>query len=190
MMQRGLAGNVFGLDTVSEFQVVTSGGQAEFGRALGGYFNVITRSGTSTLHGGVYGFLRNQRLNAANPLSRSTLPLTQGQFGASVGGPVVRDRTFFFTNYEGRRLNTDGILTIAPASAAAINTKLAVSGYGGPLLTIGTGATTLYQTTVHTDNAFARADHRFTQRDDFHHALQPVSAGCNQRAWSRRVSPL
>lgn len=163
----GLAGNVFGLDTVNEFQVVTSGGQAEFGRALGGYFNVVTRSGTSALHGGVYGFLRNHRLNAANALSHSTLPLTQGQFGASMGGPIMRDRTFFFTNYEGRRLNTNGILTIAPASAAAINTKLIASGYGGPLLAVGAGLTTLYPTTLHTDNAFARIDHRLTQRDDF-----------------------
>jgi hypothetical protein len=161
----GLAGNVFGLDTVSEFQVVTSGGQAEFGRALGGYFNVITRAGGNDLHGSVYGFLRNQRLNAANALSRSTLPLTQGQFGASVGGPIVRDHTFFFTNYEGRRLNTNGIITIAPASAAAINTRLQSVGYSGALLTVGNGATTLYPTTVHTDNFFARADHHLSSRD-------------------------
>jgi outer membrane receptor protein involved in Fe transport len=163
----GLAGNVFGLDTVREFQVVTSGGQAEFGRASGGYFNVVTQSGTGALHGSVYGFLRNQRLNAANALSRSTLPLTQGQFGASLGGPVVRDRTFFFVNYEGRRLNTNGIVTINPVSATTINTRLRALGYGGPLLTVGTGATTLYPTTVHTDNGFARLDHRVSDRDAF-----------------------
>ena len=78
----------------------------------------------------------------------------------------MRDRTFFFANYEGRRLNTDGILTIAPASAGAINARLIASGYGGPLLAVGSGATTLYPTTLHTDNAFARVDHRFTQRDE------------------------
>ena len=163
----GLAGNVFGLDAVREFQVVTSGGQAEFGRALGGYFNVITRSGTDALHGSAYGFLRNQRLNAANALSHSTLPLTQGQFGGSVGGPIAHDRSFFFGNYEGRRLNTDGIITVAPASAAVIDARLVAVAYGGPLLGVATGATTLYPTTVHTDTAFARVDHRISQRNDF-----------------------
>ena len=74
----GVAGNVFSMDVVREFQVVTSGGQAEFGRALGGYFNLITKSGTNQLHGTAYGFLRNQRLNADNALSGSKLPLTQG----------------------------------------------------------------------------------------------------------------
>jgi hypothetical protein len=162
----GLAGNVFGLDAVREFQVVTSGGQAEFGRALGGYFNVITRSGTNALHGSVYGFLRNQRFNAANALSRSTLPLTQGQFGGSAGGPIKHDHTFFFGNYEGRRLNTDGIITVSPTSAAMIDQRLVAVGYGGPLLGVGTGATTLYPTTVHTDTAFARVDHRISQRND------------------------
>ena len=84
----GVVGNVFGMDAVSEFQVVTSGGQAEFGRATAGYFNLITRGGTNFLHGTVYGFLRNQQLNADNALSGSKLPLTQDQYGASLGGPI------------------------------------------------------------------------------------------------------
>ncbi len=163
----GVAGNVFGMDVVSEFQVVTSGGQAEFGRAMGGYFNLITRSGTNNLHGAAYGFLRNQRLNAENALSRSKLPLTQGQYGASVGGPIRRDRTFAFGNFEEQRLNTDGIVTITPANAAQINARLIATGYPAPLLSVGTGPTTLYPTTLHTDNAFVRGDHRFSQRDQF-----------------------
>ena len=73
---------------VDEFQVVTSGGQAEFGRALGGYINVVTKSGTNTLHGDLYGYFRNQRFNAANALSNTALPLTQAQYGASLGGPI------------------------------------------------------------------------------------------------------
>jgi outer membrane receptor protein involved in Fe transport len=163
----GLAGNSYGLDVVSQFQVVTSGGQAEFGRALGGYFNIITRSGTNQLHGTAYGFLRNQRLNANNALSGSKLPLTQGQFGASLSGPIERDKTFFFANYEGRRLNTDGIITITPANAAVINAKLNAIGFTGPRVTVGTGPTSLYPTTVHTDNGFARVDRRFSDRDQF-----------------------
>ena len=161
----GLAGNSYGLDVIREFQVVTSGGQAEFGRAMGGYFNIVTSSGTNNLHGTIYGFLRNQRLNAQNALSRNTLLLTQGQYGASLSGPIKKDRTFYFTNYEGRRLNTAGVITINPAQGAAINTRLNALGFTGPRLTVGTSPTTLYPTTVHTDNAFIRADHRFNDAD-------------------------
>ena len=65
----GLVQTAFGMDAIQEMQVVTSGGQAEFGRALGGYINFISKSGTNQLHGDVYGYLKNQRLNAANALS-------------------------------------------------------------------------------------------------------------------------
>ena len=76
---------------VSEFQVVTSGGQAEFGRAIGeDYMNVITKSGTNTLHGNMYGYFRNQRFNAANALAQTALPVTQAQCSASLGGPIVQ----------------------------------------------------------------------------------------------------
>ena len=163
----GLAGNSYGMDVVREFQVVTSGGQAEFGRAMGGYFNIITRSGTNDLRGTLYGFLRNQRLNANNALSGSKLPLTQGQYGASLSGPVRRNKTFLFGNYEGRRLNTAGIVTISPSNAAAINARLNAIGFTGPRLTVGNGPTTLFPTTVHTDTAFVRADHRLSDRDQF-----------------------
>ena len=161
----GLAGNVYGLDVIQEFQVVTSGAQAEFGRALGGFFNIVTKSGSNAIHGDLYGFLRNHRLNATNALTASKLPLTQSQYGASLSGPVRRDRTFFYANVEQRRLNTDGILTIAPANAAAINTRLQAVGYRAPLLTVGTGPTTLYPTTVHTTTGFGRGDHAVGSRD-------------------------
>src|SRR6185295_15208758 len=108
---------------VREFQVVTSGGQAELGRALGGYINMVTKSGTNTLHGDLYGYFRNQRFNAANPLSNTKVPSTQAQYGASLGGPLVRERTFYFTNVEQRVLNQSGLITIAPANVAAINAR-------------------------------------------------------------------
>ena len=120
----GLSGLFYGFDVVNEFQVVTSGGQAEFGRALGGYMNVVTKSGTNTLHGDLYGYFRNQRFNAANALSHTALPLTQAQYGARLGGPIVRDRTFYFGNFEQRELNQSGLITIAPANVAAINSRL------------------------------------------------------------------
>ena len=163
----GVAGNVFSFDVVREFQVITSGGQAEFGRALGGYFNIITRSGTNQVHGTAYGFLRNQRLNADNALSGTRLPLTQGQYGASLSGPLKKDKTFLFGNFEEQRLRTNGIITVTPANAAAIDARLTAVGYAAPLLPIGTSATTQYPTTLHTDTVFLRGDHRFSDRDQF-----------------------
>src|ERR1700716_291684 len=88
----GLSGMPYGVDAVDQFQVVTSGGQAELGRALGGYINVVTKSGTNAAHGDVYDYLRDDRFNAANALSGKTLPMSQAQFGASLGGPLRGDR--------------------------------------------------------------------------------------------------
>ena len=161
----GLSGNAFSMDVIQEFQVVTSGGQAEFGRALGGYFNLVTRSGTNNLHGIGYGFLRNQRLNANNALSQGKLPLTQGQYGFSLSGPLRKDRTFLFGNFEEGRLNTNGIITVTPANAAIINAHLKAVGYQAPQLPAGTNATSLYPTTLHTDTLFLRGDHRFSSND-------------------------
>jgi hypothetical protein len=163
----GVAGNVFSMDVVQQFQVVTSGGQAEFGRALGGYFNLITKSGANQLHGTAYGFLRNQRLNADNPLSGNRLPLTQGLYGASLSGPIKKDRSFLFGNFEEGRLNTAGIITVTPVNASAINARLIAVGYKAPLLPVVSTATTLYPTTLHTDTLFVRGDHRFSQSDQF-----------------------
>lgn len=163
----GVAGNVFSMDVIQQFQVVTSGGQAEFGRALGGYFNLVTKSGTNQLHGTAYGFLRNQRLNADNALSGSKLPLTQGLYGASLSGPIRKDRTFLFGNFEEGRLNTSGIITVTPAIATIINTRLVAVGYRAPLLPVVSTPTTLYPTTLHTDTVLVRGDHRFSQSDQF-----------------------
>jgi Carboxypeptidase regulatory-like domain/TonB dependent receptor len=169
----GLSGIFYGLDVVHEFQVVTSGGHAEFGRALGGYINMVTKSGTNTWHGSLYGFLRNKRFNAANALSRSKLPLTQGQYGASLGGPIIRDRTFFFSNFEQRLLNQSGLVTISPANVSAINARLAAAGYRGPLI-----ATGLYPNPVHNVNFLGKIDHEFSPKNQFsaRYSLYDVNA--------------
>src|SRR5450432_992091 len=143
----GLSGIFYGLEVVDEFQVVTSGGQAELGRAMGGYINMVTKSGTNYLHGDLYGYFRNQRLNAANPLSNTKLPSTQAQYGASLGGPLKQDRTFYFANFEQRELNQSGLITIAPASVDAINARLAAIGYQGARI-----ATGLFPSPVHNSN--------------------------------------
>jgi hypothetical protein len=158
----GVTGTFYGLDVVDEVQVVTSGGQAEFGRALGGYVNVVTKSGTNTLHGDAYGYFRNQRFNAANALSHTALPLTQSQYGMSLGGPIVRDRTFFFSNFERRDLNQSGLTTISAANVASIDARLLAVNYPGPLISTG-----LYPNPVHNSNFLAKADHQFSQKDQF-----------------------
>jgi hypothetical protein len=158
----GLSGIFYGLDVVNEFQVVTSGGQAELGRALGGYINMVIKSGTNDLHGDLYGYFRNQRLNAANPLSNTKLPSTQAQYGASLGGPVTHDRTFYFANFEQRMLNQSGLITIAPANVDAINARLAAVGYPGARI-----ATGLYPNPVHNTNFLAKLDHEFSANDQF-----------------------
>jgi carboxypeptidase family protein/TonB-dependent receptor-like protein len=157
-----LSGIVYSVDAVSEFQVVTSGGQAELGRALGGYINVITKSGTNASHGDLYGYFRDDGLNAVNALSGTRLPMKQAQFGASHGGPIVRDRTFYFANVEHRNLDQAGLVTISPANVSAVNARLAAVGYQGPPITTGP-----YPTTIDTTNVLTKVDHQFNGRDRF-----------------------
>jgi len=107
-------GLVLGVDAVQEFQVLTSGFPAEYGRASGGVVNAITRSGTNRFHGSVYEFLRNSALDARPYFNRVTdspnPPFKRNLFGASAGGPILKDRFFIFGDYEGLR-QTKGITT-------------------------------------------------------------------------------
>ena len=106
-------------DAVQEFKVITNNYSAEFGRSGGATINVATRSGTNNLHGTAYDFLRNTNLNAigyifgARPLSFKKPTLQQNQFGATIGGPIIRNRVFFFGDYEGFRSILHGAPTFA-----------------------------------------------------------------------------
>jgi len=95
------------VDALQEFKVVTNSFSAEYGRAGGGVVNVVMKSGTNSLHGTVFGFLRNEVFDAKNFFARSDLPkppFKRSQFGGVLGGPIVRDKTFFFADYEGTRI--------------------------------------------------------------------------------------
>ncbi|MGE0360977.1 MAG: TonB-dependent receptor [Vicinamibacterales bacterium] len=175
----GLSGLPYGVDAVEQFQVVSSGGQAELGRALGGYVNVVTRSGTNQLRGTVYGFFRDDALNSANALSGTTLPMSQKQYGASVGGPVRRGRTFYFANVEQRLLDQTGLTTISAANLAAVNARLDAVGYRGQRV-----ATGQYQSPVESVNLLAKLDHAFTGRDQLslRYSLYDVTAGNSRGA--------
>ena len=98
-----LGGNL-GVDAVSEFTVLTSNQGAEYGRTSGGVISAINRSGTNHLHGSAYEFLRNSALDARNYFDPATIaPFRRNQFGVSAGGPIVKDKTFIFADYEGLR---------------------------------------------------------------------------------------
>lgn len=157
-----LPGTFFSQEVIREFEVITSGGIAEFGRASGGFINIVTQSGTNNYHGRLYGFLRNQRFDARNPLAASKDPLTQAQYGISFGGPFVKDRTFFFSNFEQTRLNNSTVITIAPANVTAINARLAATAYGGPAISTG-----LVPTGFDTTNLLFRVDHQINAANQF-----------------------
>jgi hypothetical protein len=154
----GLAGTFYSQDVIREFQVVTSGGIAEFGRSSAGVVNIITRSGTNDWRGRAYGFLRNQRLDARNPLAARRDPLTQAQYGASLGGPLARDRTFLFANVEQTRRNDAGVITITQGAVTAINARLDAVGYPGPRIETGE-----FHGGFDVTNLFARIDHKVNE---------------------------
>jgi Carboxypeptidase regulatory-like domain/TonB dependent receptor len=156
----GLSGSPYGVDAVEQFQVVTSGGQAELGRALGGYINVVTKSGTNALRGTLYDFIRDDNFNGKNALSGKKLPMDQQQFGGSVGGPLVRNRTFYFTNFEQRLLDQTGLVTILEPNVPIINDRLAATGYPGAQVTTG-----IYPNPVHSANLFGKVDHQVSGSD-------------------------
>jgi hypothetical protein len=149
-----LAGTSFAEEVIREFQVITSGATAEFGRASTGIINVVTQSGTNRLRGRTYGFLRNERFDARNALATRKDPLTQSQYGLTLGGPVIADRTFWFANAERTQQDKNGVVTIAPANVAAINGTLARVGYPGPSISTGE-----FLTGYHSTNVFGRLDH-------------------------------
>jgi outer membrane receptor protein involved in Fe transport len=170
----GLSGIPYGVDAVEQFQVVTSGGQAELGRALGGYVNVVTNSGTNVEHGNLYGYFRDDALNAPNALSGTTLPMSQKQFGGSAGGPIVKNRTFYFGNVEQRRLDQSGLVTIPAATVATINQGSRPSVY--PVLL----ATGVYQT-FHSTNVLGEIDPR-SVAGHADRAIQPLRRDVRQLA--------
>jgi TonB dependent receptor len=94
-----------GVDAVQEFSVITSDAPAQYGRMSGGVINSITRTGTNQFHGSIYDFIRNSAFDSRSyfdPLSGEP-SFRRNQFGATIGGPIVKDKTFFFFNYEGFR---------------------------------------------------------------------------------------
>lgn len=102
----GASGLLLGVDAVQEFAVVTNTYGAEYGKRPGAQVNIVTSSGTNELHGNVYEFLRNSDFDARNYFDQGAIPLFQrNEFGGSLGGPIRKNKTFLFGNYEGFRQN-------------------------------------------------------------------------------------
>jgi len=113
-------------EAVQEFQVITSNYMPEYGRAMGGVVNIVTKSGSNQVHGDVFGFLRNGAIQARNPFSVNVVPdgttgfeaipvkqsYTRVQGGATIGGPIQKDKTFYFFSYEITRRQETGFSSI------------------------------------------------------------------------------
>ncbi|HVF43186.1 MAG TPA: carboxypeptidase regulatory-like domain-containing protein, partial [Pyrinomonadaceae bacterium] len=117
-------------DAVQEFRVQTGSYSAEMGGAGGGQINIVTRTGTNQFHGTVYEFLRNDALDARtfNEMGEGSSHLNRNNFGASVGGPVKKNRSFFFANYEGLRLTQAMTMTQTVPTMEEIAGDFGMSG--------------------------------------------------------------
>ena len=106
-------------DAIQEFRVISNNYSAEYGHSVGAIVNVVTKSGTNEYHGSAFDFLRNRALNSRNFFEPDTTPLVQNQFGATLGGPIIRDKIFFFGSYQGFRQATQAFNNAATVPTAA-----------------------------------------------------------------------
>src|SRR5436309_1519244 len=147
-------------EAVQEFRVVNNSFGAEYGRALGGIVNIVTKSGTNTLHGSVYDYFQNNALNARSLLQPAPQlnVLRQNQFGFTLGGPIKQDKTFYFLNYEGQRRGESPTYTpVLLNNLALINASKAALGIARENLGI--------LKTKDNDYGFARLDHELGARN-------------------------
>ncbi|WP_157178474.1 TonB-dependent receptor [Terriglobus roseus] len=93
----------FSQDAIAQFQIITNRFDATLGRSAGVYVNSQSKSGTNTLHGGLFGYFRNDALNAADPISKTVLPFSDQQFGGTLGGKIKTNKLWYFGSYEGER---------------------------------------------------------------------------------------
>jgi hypothetical protein len=115
--------NNVGADFISEVKIDTSNASAEYGRTSGPSFNIVTKSGTNTFHGGAFEFLRNNYLDATNYIARQKTQLIYNDFGFFVGGPILKDKLFFFVGEEWKRLRQQ-----ATASTFTVPTTAMLNG--------------------------------------------------------------
>lgn len=181
----GVMGSLSGVDAIQEFSVLTTNYSAEYGRTSGGVINAITRSGANKFHGDAYEFVRNSALDARNYFDGSTIPpFKRNQFGGAIGGPIRKDKTFFFFDYERvRQLLTATQISRVPSqnarngilSTGNVTVDPAVAPYLGfwpsrndGLVTGDTGSYSNPTLQDGTQNFYtARVDQTFSPKDTF-----------------------
>lgn len=174
-----------GVDAIQEFSVITGNAPADYGKTSGGVIDAVTRAGTNQIHGSLYEFLRNSALDARNFFDGASVPpFKRNQFGASLGGPIKLQRTFFFFDYEGIRQGL-GVTTVDTVPSAKARTgqlvtgPVTVSALVAPFLAFfplpngpikgDTGTYTFAAQNVTTENfVTSRVDHRFSDYDAIH----------------------
>jgi len=176
-----------GVDAIQEFSVEVTNYSAAYGMTSGGVINAITKSGTNKIHGDAYEFLRNDSLDAANFFENSAniqkLPFRRNQFGASIGGPIQKNKTFFFGDYEGFRQSlsfpfTDVVPTAAARQGILSTGNVTVNPLMQPYLAFwplpnhpvtpgsDTGIFSVGATQGYSENLFqTRIDHTFSEKD-------------------------
>jgi len=171
----GASGQLLGVEAVREFNVVTDTYGVEYGKRPGAQVSIVTASGTNDLHGSVYEFLRNSALDARNFFDQGDIPQFQRNvFGAALGGPVRKDKTFIFGNYEGFRQHLGlSDVTFVPDNAS----RAAASPSAAPLMALwpvqngpelGGGIALAYShplQTIREDFGTIRVDHTFSDKD-------------------------
>jgi len=150
-------------ESVQEFRVINTDYSAEFGRATAGIVNIITRSGTNEWHGTAYEYFRNDKLDAVNLLQATGAHfLRQNQFGLALGGPIKKDQTFIYGNYEGQRRGESPFYNSAVLQNINFINQLKTQVYGLPAEpNLGS-----VLRTNDSDNGFVRVDHRFSDNEN------------------------
>jgi hypothetical protein len=147
-------------EAVQEFRILNNTFAAEYGRALGGFVNIVTKPGTNQLHGSAYYFGMNNALNVQPLLTGPNPALRQNQYGATLGGPIKRDKTFFFANYEGqRRAESNKFSSVIFNNLDAINVVKRFYGL--------TPEVTNSLRTNDYDSFLGKIDHRLTENNLF-----------------------
>ncbi len=124
-------------DAIQEFRVISNNYSAEYGRSVGAVVNVVTRSGGNEFHGSAFEFVRNRSLNAQDFFEPDKTPLQQNQFGGTFGGPIIKDKTFFFTSYQGFRRDTTAFsnsATVPTTAERGGDFSMSVDKKGQPLV--------------------------------------------------------
>src|SRR5580658_4617477 len=158
-------------EAVSEFRVVNNSFGAEYGRALGGIVNIVTKSGSNDMHGSVYDYLQNNATDARSLLQPAPEAnvLRQNQFGGTLGGPIKKDQTFFFMNYEGERNGespTYPTTLVGPVSLSngTESTELALINQAKEALGLPPENLNIL-TTKDTDNGLIKIDHQINKNN-------------------------